>query len=290
MQASELILNADNSIYHLGLRTDQLAPIVLLVGDPDRTAKISRYFDAVEHRAAHREFITHTGRIGGKRLSVVSTGIGTDNIDIVLNELDALINIDLEKRQPKTETTSLKIIRLGTTGSLQASVGVDAFVASSAAFGMDGLMHFYNAPQQQNHPALDALRAHTGNDWTFPVAPYFAEGDKNLLNLFSNGASIGITATNSGFYGPQGRQLRAKVKQPRYLDLLANFEFQQQKIVNLEMETAAIYGLSEMLGHQALSLSVVLANRPLGQFSPSPGQSVEKLIVWALEKIADNDI
>ncbi len=286
MKPSELILNKDGSIYHLHLRPEQVAPLIITVGDPERVAKVSRYFDRVEYRVRKREFVTHTGWIGKTRLSVISTGIGPDNIDIVLNELDALFNIELATRQVKPNLTSLTFIRLGTAGSLQREVPVDAFVASSGAIGMDGLMQFYHAPEQQNHPLLSALRNHCKAQWDFPLAPYFVEADQDLLRHFSANFHQGITATNPGFYGPQGRQLRAPVRQAHYLDLLQSFEFQERKIVNLEMETAAIYGLSQLLGHRAVSLSAILANRAEGKFSQNPARSVRRLLETALEKIS----
>jgi uridine phosphorylase len=241
----------------------------------------------VEHRVRKREFVTHTGWLGKTRLSVISTGIGADNVDIVLNELDALFNIDLASREPKTEVEQLTFIRLGTAGSLQPRIDVDSFVASSGAIGMDGLMQFYKADVQQKHPMLAALRAHTAGKWDFPVSPYFAEGDAGLLQVFSKNFQYGITATNPGFYGPQGRQLRAPVRLPEYLDLLQSFEFQENKIVNLEMETAAIYGLAQLLGHRAVSLSAILANRSAGTFSRNPEKAVRRLIETTLEKISD---
>ncbi len=287
MQASELILNQNGTIYHLELHPEQVAPLIITVGDQDRVARVSRYFDRVEHRVRKREFVTHTGWIGQQRLSVISTGIGPDNVDIVMNELDALFNIDLENRRVKSKLTPLTIIRLGTAGCLQADIPLDAFVASSGAIGMDGLLQFYQAAAQQNHPILAALREHTGEDWEFPVSPYFASGDAGLLQHFSSNFYQGITMTNPGFYGPQGRQLRAPVRQPRYLDLLQSFEFENQKILNLEMETSAIYGLSQLLGHRAISLSVILANRAQGTFSTNPAKSVRRLLETALEKIAN---
>jgi uridine phosphorylase len=281
--ASELILNPDGSVYHLHLRPEQVAPFIFTVGDPERVPTVSRYFDRVEHRVQKREFVTHTGWIGQRRLSVLSTGIGTDNIDIVLNELDALFNVDFGTRQPVSQPESLTLVRLGTTGSLQPDLPVDALVASTAAIGMDGLLHYYQAPGQQAHPLLDALRQHCGSAWDFPLAPYFAEADPGLLGQLGPAFQRGITATNAGFYGPQGRQLRAPVRQPRYLDFLQTFDYQGQKIVNLEMETSAIYGLSRLLGHRALSLSVVLANRPRGEFSRDPARGVRHLVERALE-------
>jgi uridine phosphorylase len=286
MNASELILNPDGSIYHLALRREQVAPLILTVGDPERVARVSRYFDRVEQRVRQREFVTHTGWLGGTRLSVVSTGIGTDNVDIVLNELDALFNIDFATRQAVPQPTSLTFIRLGTAGSLQREVPVDSFVASEGAIGMDGLLQFYEAPGLQDSPLLTALRGHCGEDWGFPVSPYFVEADAGLLRHFSTNFHQGLTATNSGFYGPQGRRLRARARQPRYLDLLQSFDYQGKKILNLEMETAGIYGLSHLLGHRAVSLSAILANRAEGEFSTNPARSVKRLLEHTLEKIS----
>lgn len=287
MNASELILNRDGSIYHLHLHPDQIAPLIITVGDPDRVPKVSRYFDRIEVKARKREFITHTGWLGKQRLSVISTGIGTDNVDIVFNELDALFNIDLKSAQLKDHKTPLAFIRIGTTGSLQKEIEVDSFVASTAGIGMDGLMHFYEAPAQQKHPLLAALRAHMAGRWDFPVSPYFAKGDDFLLGKFKEGFQHGITATNSGFYGPQGRQLRVPVRLPGYLDLLQAFEYEGKRIANLEMETAAMYGLANLLGHQSISLSAVLANRAAGTFSRNPGKAVQRLIETTLEKISN---
>ncbi|MCB9342088.1 MAG: nucleoside phosphorylase [Lewinellaceae bacterium] len=278
MHPSELILNKSGSIYHLDLHPEQIAPLIITVGDPNRVKSVSKHFDSIEHEVSKREFITHTGFIGQKRISVISTGIGPDNIDIVLNELDALFNIDLESRIPKSETQQLTIIRLGTCGGLQAGNPVDSFVASSGALGMDGLMQFYQAASQQNHPILAALREHCADDWEFPLKPYFSRGSDDLLHIFQTDFQQGFTMTNPGFYGPQGRQLRAPVRQPNYLDLMSSFEYDGTKILNLEMETAAIYGLSQLLGHRAISLSVILANRALGKFSSHSAKSVEKLI------------
>ena len=286
MNAAELILNKDGSIYHLGLRPEDVAPIVITVGDPERVSKVSRYFDKIELKAKRREFVTHTGYLGKKRITVISTGIGPDNIDIVFNELDALVNIDLEKKTPLPELTSLQIIRLGTTGGLQEDLAVNSFVSSSGAFGLDGLLQFYEAEPLQQHELVKALRKHCAGAWDFPLAPYYAPADETLRQLFSAECREGITATNPGFYGPQGRQLRAPVRFPGYLDLLQRFDYQGQKIVNLEMETAAILGLSHLMGHRAVSLSVILANRPQGTFSNNPGKAVERLVEMALERIA----
>lgn len=287
MNPSELILNPDGSIYHLHLLPDQVAPLIITVGDQDRVAMVSQYFDRIEFKVRKREFVTHTGWLGKQRVSVISTGIGPDNIDIVLNELDALFNIDLETKLIKPALTQLTFIRLGTSGGLQREIPVDALVASSGAIGMDGLMQYYDAPDQQNHPLLTELRHHCLGHWDFPLAPYFVEGSTDLLKHFSKDFYQGITSTNPGFYGPQGRQLRAKVRQPKYLDMLQSFEYQGRNIVNLEMETSTIYGLSQMLGHRAISLSAILANRAEGRFSKDPAQSVQRLLEVALERIAD---
>ncbi len=286
MKPSELILNPDGSVYHLHLRPEQVAPLLITVGDQDRVARVSQYFDRIEFKVRKREFSTHTGWLGNTRISVISTGIGPDNIDIVLNELDALFNIDLDTRLVKPKLTQMTLIRLGTAGSLQREVPVDSLVASSGAIGMDGLMQYYEAPAQQNHPLLQHLRKHCQGAWAFPLAPYFVEGDKGLLQHFSESFHQGITATNPGFYGPQGRQLRAPVRQPGYLDLLQSFDYQGRRIINLEMETAAIYGLSSLLGHRAISLSTILANRAAGEFSKNPARSVRRLLEIALEKIS----
>ena len=286
IKESELILNPDGSIYHLHLLPDAVAPIILTVGDQDRVPLVSRYFDRIEHRAQKREFVTHTGWVGNTRLSVISTGIGPDNIDIVFNELDALFNIDLKTRQVKTQHTPLTFLRIGTAGSLQADIPVDGFVVSSGGIGMDGLLQFYQAPAQQQHPLLDALRRHFAGIWDFPLSPYYAPADPALAGAFKEGYYSGITATNPGFYGPQGRLLRAAVRLPKYLDVLQGFVFENQRIANLEMETAAMYGLSQLLGHRALSISHILANRPLGQFSADPARAMDRLIQQILEKIA----
>lgn len=286
LKESELILNPDGSIYHLHLLPDQIAPIIITVGDPDRVPLVSRHFDVVEHRARKREFVTHTGRLGNIRLSVMSTGIGPDNIDIVFNEVDALFNIDLATRTTRPEHTELSFIRIGTAGGLQPEIPVDAFVSSVGGIGMDGLLQFYDAPDTRQHPLVDALRRHFEPDWSFPVSPYYAPADKNLLDIFKEGFFQGYTATNPGFYGPQGRQLRAPVRLPRYLDMLQAFEYEGRRVANLEMETAAMFGLAGLLGHRAVSLSAILANRPLGQFSADPNRLVDRLIEHVLEKIA----
>jgi uridine phosphorylase len=275
---AELILNADGSIYHLNLRPEDIAPTILTVGNPGRVARVSKYFDEVRVRKEKREFVCHTGRIGQTELSVLSTGIGPDNIDIVINELDALVNIDFETRAPKAGHTALNIIRIGTSGSLRADLPVDSFVASAYGIGLDNMLSFYQYQQNLAEAELeDELRAFLKEKMDLPF--YVCAGSRALLEKVGQGMHHGITLTAAGFYGPQGRQLRL---QPRFnterMEQLGHFYFGKTPITNFEMETAAIYGLSRMLGHRALSTNVILANRPAGQFSPDPQKSVEQLI------------
>jgi uridine phosphorylase len=276
MKASELILNPDGSIYHLHLLPEQLAEKIILVGDPDRVPIVSARFDQIEHRVQKREFVTHTGRIGQQRITVLSTGIGTDNIDIVLNELDALVNLNLKTGTVKTRKTSLQLIRIGTSGSIQPDIPIDSFLASTHGLGMDGLVHFYK--KQKKNPIIDALRAHLRKSWTFPIQPYIAPCSAPLLDTYGRGMFHGITATNSGFYAPQGRSLRISARSKDYVDLLASFSYEKQRITNLEMETAGIYALAQLMGHRAISLNAILANRANGTFSSQPNATVERLI------------
>jgi uridine phosphorylase len=283
---SELIVNNRGGIYHLDLRPDELAPTVITVGDPGRVAAVSRHFDSVECECDHREFLTHTGYVGKKRISVVSTGIGTDNIDIVLNELDALVNIDLETRQPKAELQQLDIIRIGTSGSLQADIPVDGFVASSHGLGIDNLVNFYRHEHNEEekqllHSFVTQTQLHGSISY-----PYLFSASSFLLKHFVNGFFNGITVTCPGFYGPQGRVLRLGLSNPGLINRLTEFSFGQHRITNFEMETAGIYGLGKLLGHRCLSLSAIVANRITKQFSPNPTKTVEKLITTTLEIIS----
>lgn len=286
-QASELILNPDGSIYHLKLRPEHLAPTVLLVGDPDRVPMVSRYFDKIEFKIRKREFVTHTGWLGKRRLTCLSTGIGTDNIDIVLNELDALVSFDLARREPLPQPARLDFLRLGTSGSIQKSVAVDSFLASEAAIGMEGLLRFYLPPEHdffQNFWVKKLI----SSEPRLPALPYFVEADSALLKIFKADFQLGITATNTGFYAPQGRQLRAASAVPQLLPLLQSIENQGKIITNLEMETAGIYGLAKILGHRAVSLNCILANRADGTFSRQPEKSMQKMIELALEKLTSS--
>ncbi|WP_286761578.1 nucleoside phosphorylase [Salegentibacter sp. UBA1130] len=286
IEASEFIQNSDGSVYHLNLLPKHLAKTVILVGDPNRVERITRHFDKVEFKLKKREFYTQTGYYKGKRISVISTGIGPDNIDIVLNELDALVNIDFETRELKKEITSLDIIRIGTSGSIQKEVPVDSFLISESAIGFDGLLHFYESEHIQNSEFADAFSQHL--DWfKKKAAPYVVDGSEKLISrMASSRLHKGVTATNIGFYGPQGRILRLALQDDKMNDKLASFSFNNKKITNLEMETSAIYGLSKLLGHNAISMNAIIANRAAGTFSKDPKNTVDELIQYSLEQLA----
>ncbi len=284
--ASELVLNPDNSIYHLNLLPSDVAPIVITVGDPERVARVSRHFDAVELRKHKREFTTHTGILNKKRITVISTGIGTDNIDIVLNELDALVNIDFATRNALIKSTSLDIIRIGTSGAIQKDIPVDSFLMSEYAIGLDSLLHFYKSETVRYPEMEDAFVKHT--QWsTSKSAPYVIRFDADLAKkLQSDTIGLGFTATNVGFYGPQGRRLRLETADADLNNKMAAFTFKGLRITNMEMETSGIYGLSKLLGHRAVSLNCILANRSTGKFSKNPEKAMDRLIMYTLEKIA----
>ena len=282
---SELIINPRGAIYHLNLKPDEIAENIITVGDPDRVKEISKHFDYLELERQHREFVTHTGTIGNKRISVVSTGIGPDNIDIVLNELDALVNIDFETRSARDELKSLNIIRIGTSGSLQADVPVDSFVASTHGLGIDNLMNFYlfennEEEKQLIHSFVTQTQLHNGFG-----DPYITAASMHLLKHFVDGYHQGITVTCPGFYGPQGRILRLGISNPHLIDRLTSFGFGKYRITNFEMETSALYGLGKALHHNCLSLSAIIANRIHKNFSKDAGALIEKLITESLEII-----
>lgn len=283
---SELIINDRGAVYHLNVRPDELAQTIITVGDPDRVSEVSKYFDKIESRHQHREFVTHTGRIGQKRISVVSTGIGPDNIDIVLNELDALVNIDFATRMIKPELTSLHIIRIGTSGSLQADIPVDSFVASTHGLGLDNLLNYYRLEHnEQERQLIHSFTTHTQLHAQV-TNPYISSASGGLLKNFVDGFHSGITVTCPGFYGPQGRVLRLGIKNPDLINQLTGFTFGQHRITNFEMETSAIYGLGKLLGHQCLSLSAIVANRIAKEFSKDSVKTVDQLIKKSLEIIA----
>jgi uridine phosphorylase len=279
---SELIINNRGAIYHLDARPEEMAHTIIVVGDPDRVKKVSIHFDKIEFKLQHREFITHTGYIGNKRISVMSTGIGPDNIDIALNELDALANIDFSTREIKKEFTRLNIIRFGTSGSLQADIPVDSFVASTHGLGLDNLMNYYAYQKAADEKAIiNAFVAQTqlSNEITIP---YIFSGGQSLINKFNAGFHKGITVTCPGFYGPQGRILRLPLNSPGLINKLTDFTFNNNRITNFEMETSAIYGLGKLLGHECLSVNAIVANRVVQQFSKDSNAAVEKLIETAL--------
>ncbi|WP_417874908.1 nucleoside phosphorylase [Xanthomarina gelatinilytica] len=282
---SELILNPDGSIYHLNLKPEHIAHDILLVGDQDRVEKITKHFDSIEFATQKREFKTQTGYYKGKRLTVLSTGIGPDNIDIVLNELDALVNIDLKTRKPKETHTSLNFVRVGTSGSLQADVPVDGFVISSHGLDLNGMLHFYKIDDISNPEIEEAFVAFT--NWNNKKArPIVINNSKKLEVIFdSNEVHKGLTATAGGFYGPQGRVLRLPLQDPDLNKKMDTFSFNGMRITNFEMETSVIYGLSKLLGHHALSLNAIIANRATGQFSKDPKAVVERLIAYTLNKL-----
>ncbi|MEZ4810873.1 MAG: nucleoside phosphorylase [Allomuricauda sp.] len=282
---SELILNPDGSIYHLSLLPKDIAPTIITVGDPARVHAVSKYFDSIEFKKEKREFLTHTGHCKGKRITVISTGIGTDNIDIVLNELDALANIDFATRKVKSQKIQLSFIRIGTSGSIQKEVPVDSFLLSASAIGLDNVLHFYESGHVRNKKLEQRL--HEYLDWKkYDIAPYAVDCDQNLSEIFtSNRIRFGITVTNSGFYGPQGRSLRLPLKIPDFNTRLASFSYENLKLTNHEMETAAIYGLAKMHGHRAVSLNAILANRATGEFSRQGHKTVDELIKFTLEKL-----
>ena len=287
LEASELILNPDNSIYQLNLLPEDLARTVLLVGDPGRVPMISRYFDSVEVEKSKREFITHTGWYGGKRISVVSTGIGTDNTDIVLNELDALANIDFDRKQVREPFTRLELIRVGTSGAIAPDIPVGAIVLSELSIGLDGLLHFYDSGPVQLADLQFAFIEATGWSVMKPV-PYAVRADRELSDRFrSEEVLAGFTATSPGFYGPQGRSLRLPPEEPDLVGKLSSFRFRGLRITNMEMETAGIFGLAALMGHAAASLNCILANRATGSFSEAPKRDIDRLIRYVLEKLSN---
>lgn len=284
---SELILNPDGSVYHLNLLPEDIADTVITVGDPDRVIQVSKHFDKIELKKGKREFITHTGLLNGKRISVISTGIGTDNIDIVFNELDALANIDLKARQIKNQLKSLQIIRIGTSGCLVPNFPVDSTLLSTYGFGLDGLLGFYHYEQNQQELELSKAFSQSKLAKMLGFQANFYQANQNLLNHFAQLSDVkqGITTTCAGFYAPQGRRLRLQPKLKTILDDLTEIQLPNQTITNFEMETAGIYGLANLLGHKALSINLLIANRATGQFSQNPKKAMNELIERTLNHI-----
>ena len=282
--SSELIITEEGRIYHLDLKPDEIGPTIILVGDQERVPTISKYFDRIEFKRSKREFVTHTGLINNKRVSVISTGIGCDNIDIVVNELDALVNINFEKKSIKRKHKSLEIIRIGTCGALQKEIPVDSFVLSSFGLGFDGLLSFYKPEYESEEKALQkAFLQQTPwpNDANIP---YFVKGSELLGNKIGEGMFKGITATANGFYGPQGRTLRLNTRVPDMNEFLKRFEYKNHKILNFEMETSALYGLSALLGHHSCTVCAVIGNRFTNTFSKDYKKTVAKLVQKILRR------
>ncbi len=282
---SELIVNPDGSVYHLKLKPEHVAPHVIVVGDQGRVEVVSQHFDKIEHKIQNREFLTHTGYYRGERITVLSTGIGTDNIDIVINELDAVVNIDLEKRVQKEKHTALNIVRLGTSGALQEDIPVDTYVASAYGLGFDGLLHFYRYDEELTETAMeDAFMRHTS--WNERLArPYIVAGSHKLLEQVAADLKKGITATAHGFFGPQGREVRIPLAFPDLNDKMASFNFEDHRITNFEMETSALYGLGSILGHHTLTVCNIIANRARREYSKDYHTSVKKMIRYVLDKL-----
>jgi uridine phosphorylase len=282
---SELILNPDGSVYHLHLKPENIADTIIIVGDPGRVKEISKHFDAIDFSVQNRELYTHTGTIGKKRLSVLSTGMGTDNLDIVINELDAAVNIDLATREPKLSHTKLNIIRLGTAGALQADIQPGDFVASSYGMGMDGLLYFYDKGKSVMNAALaEAFVNHVHWDKNLPGI-YAVPCSQPLMEKLGKDLVHGLTLTAPGFYGPQGRELRLKLAYPDLNHLIESFEYEGNRIANFEMETSALYGLGKMLGHDTLTVCTIVANRVNSTYARDYHSDIERLIRIVLERL-----
>ncbi|MDR1985087.1 MAG: nucleoside phosphorylase [Prevotellaceae bacterium] len=285
IEESELIINEDGSIFHLHLKPGQIADTILLVGDPGRVDMITAYFDSVEFSVSNREFVTATGTYKGKRITVLSTGIGTDNIDIVVTELDALANIDFETRTEKQTHTTLNLIRLGTSGSIQPEIPIGTFVSSHISIGFDGLLNYY--ANRDNVSLLDFESAFVKHmDWheKLPV-PYFVAASEKLIKLFEDATVEGMTVSAPGFYGPQGRVLRLPLWKDNQNDLIEKFEYRGKKITNFEMEGSAIAGLSRLLGHDAITICTIIANRTNKTALVDYKDNVRKMVEMTFEKI-----
>ena len=289
LQDSELILNPDGSVYHLHLRPEHIADDFIFVGDQDRVNKVTDHFDTIELSIQKREFKTVTGYYKGKRLSVISTGIGSDNIDIVLNELDALVNINLKNRTVKEKHTSLNIVRIGTSGSLQYDIPVDHFLLSTHAIDLNGMLHSYDLKGIRHNEIENAFMKHTHWSTEKPNPIVISNSTKLQKKLASDIMLEGMTITAGGFYGPQGRTLRLAPQDPEFIHKMNSFNYESLRVTNIEMETSAIYGLSKLLGHHACSMNAIIANRSTGQFSKHPETVIEKLILYTLNRLLLND-
>lgn len=282
--ASELPLQAGGQIYHIGVNPEDIADHIIVVGDPGRVEGVSKYFDTVDFKNQNRELVTHTGTLRGKRITALSTGMGTDNIDIVMNELDALANVDLKTMEVKKEHRTLNIVRIGTCGALQPEIDVHSFIAAEYGFGFDGLMHFYKHGEGFNEEVVDAFVKHTGWGKHLPY-PYCVKGSQELLNRIGGDMVHGITASAPGFFGPQGRQVRAQLEFPDLNSKIDSFRFGDMRITNLEMETSALYGFGQIFGHNMLTVCVAIANRITHDFSKDYHPAVDQLIKTVLDRI-----
>ena len=279
---SELVLNKDGSVYHLNLKPKHIAENVIIVGDPSRVYRVSKHFDKIEFEMNKREFITHVGNYNGKKITVLSTGMGPDNIEIFFTELDALVNVDLKKKEVKSKKRRLNIIRIGTSGAMQEDIPVGSHVASRYGIGLDNLMDFYDFhPGSFENKMAKSLKKHVGLNFK----PYVAQGSVELLEKFSKGMIIGNTVTTPGFYAPQGRRIRLNLKYPKLLRDLSSFHFEGQWLTNFEMETSALYAMANLLGHNMLSVNAVIANRTKGTFSKNPYPTIDSLIKKVLDRL-----
>lgn len=280
---TELILTPENKIYHLNLSKDEIANDIILVGDPDRVSVISNKFESIEHKIQNREFVTHTGILNGKRISVIATGIGPDNIDIIVNELDALVNIDFKNRTINKKKKTLNLIRLGTSGALQKDIEVDSFLASSFGLGLDNIAHFYESEEIIEQEMSSKYKQHA--NWPENLSnPYIVKASDNLLSLFPD-VKKGITATAPGFYGPQGRTLRLNPYITNLHEKMESFNYKENRITNFEMETSALYYLGKSLGHNTLTICAIIANRLTKEYSKDYKKTVEKMIDLVLKRI-----
>ena len=282
---SELIITPSGHIYHLNLKPENLALTIIAVGDPDRVQQVSKYFDEVELKISKREFVTHTGWYRGKRVTAMSTGMGCDNIEIFLTELDALVNVDFKERKPKKEHTSLNIIRVGTSGSIQEGIPTGHLLVTQYAVGLDSLMAFYSCDYSELEKSISlAVQQSIG----IPFLPYCIEGSSKLMKLFGEGLSIGNTVTCPGFYGPQGREVRLKPAIRDMIGKLSKVDIRGLSLTNLEMETSGYYAMGRLLGHEVISLNAIIANRITHEFATDPEFILERLIIHTLEKITES--
>ncbi len=281
--SSEIILNPDGSIYHLGLRPEHLTDIVLTVGDPERVPEVSKYFDSIDIKISKREFVTHIGRLGKQPIMAISSGMGTDNVEILLTELDILANVDLESMLPRKKLRSLKIIRIGTSGALQKDIPLDTLLLNDYAFGIDTLMQFYDLPQNEKR---DGYAYELKEHLNLHFEPYCEQADETLKLLFQKEMLPGNTLTCPGFYAPQGRKIRLPIQPADLHEKLNSFSFEGGKITNFEMETAGYYALGKALGHQVLSTNAVVANRATQTFSRQASQTIDCLVRMVLDKLS----